>query len=69
LFAERRASSTRLDVSGDVDSWMAAKRAEAARLASSRSGIEVMWLDTSHFMVTDRPGQVAALVLEFATRS
>lgn len=48
---------------------MAAKREVAARLAQTRPDTETVWLDTSHFMVTDRPGQVAALVREWVGRS
>lgn len=47
---------------------MEAKREAARRLSNERPETETVWLDTTHFMVTDRPTQVAALVREWVTR-
>jgi pimeloyl-ACP methyl ester carboxylesterase len=52
---------------GNVEAWRDAKWVKAEQI-QARDNVELVWLDTSHFVIQERPGQAAAIVKEYIAR-
>jgi pimeloyl-ACP methyl ester carboxylesterase len=52
---------------GNVEAWRDAKWVKAEQI-QAKENIELIWLDTSHFVIQERPGQTAAIVKEYIAR-